>query len=404
MRPTLRALLTSSVLVAGLIASVPASASAATVTTRWVDDDGRVSSTSCNGTSKSTYRTIQGGVNASDAYDVVRVCPGTYVGPVTIKGARKGLVLRAATSTAPVIKARDDFDASTTYIVTIDSVMNVTVKGFKIRAIRAASHSYCSVSTGIRAIAATNVTIKGNDIRPSGSGAFCGVYDGITASAGTVGKITDNVIRDYRDNGIDISGGSTDVTVESNRVTFAHVGLSTAGDAAIEVRSGASAAVRHNVLTGPAIGPGNPPLPAAGIELDSLGDPVDVGVNTITRFASGIKVTHSDLGDIWGNLISGGQVSLDLLDADRMDVYGNTASGATVHALYIAGGSAGAADASKTTAADIHDNDLRSSANGANPDCYGESTPASYVVTENLFSYNEDTTSSPAEMCAGVVP
>ena len=142
MHPTLRALLTSSVLVAGLIASAPASVSAATVTTRWVDDDGRVSSTSCNGTSKSTHRTIQGGVNASDAYDVVKVCPGTYVGRVTIKGARKGLVLRAATSTAPVIRAHDDFDASTTYLVTIDSVMGVTVKGFRIRPLQATSHSF----------------------------------------------------------------------------------------------------------------------------------------------------------------------------------------------------------------------------------------------------------------------
>ena len=49
------------------------------------------------------------------------------------------------------------------------------------------------------AIHAKSVNISGNDIRPSGSGAFCGVYDGILATAGTTGTIADNVIKDYRE-------------------------------------------------------------------------------------------------------------------------------------------------------------------------------------------------------------
>jgi hypothetical protein len=404
MRSTFRAALASSVMLASLLAIAPGSASAATATTRWVDDDGRVSSTSCDGTSKTAHATIQKGVDAANAADIVKVCPGTYVGRVTIKGARDGLVLRAATSTKPVLKARDDFDASTTYLVTVDGVSGVTVKGLRIRPLRATSHSYCSVSTGIRAIDAVNVTITGNDIRPTGTGAFCGLYDGITAANATTGTIRDNVIKDYRDNGIEIAGSSTDVSVRSNSVTFAHVGLNTAGDSAILVRAGASAVVRSNTLTGPVAGPGNPPQPAAGVELDTLGDPSDVGLNTITRFASGIRVTHADRGAIWGNTISGGQVSVNLLDADRMDVHGNTAAGATVHALFVSGGSSGASDASKTTDADVHDNDFRSGANGGNQDCLGDSTPQSYVVTENAFAGNEDTTSSPAEMCSGVGP
>jgi len=102
--------------------------------------------------------------------------------------------------------------------------------------------------------------------------------------------------------------------------------------------------------------------------------------------------------------MSSGQIGLNLLDADRTEVYGNTSTGATVHALFVAGGSAGTSDASKTTDAEIHDNDLRSSANGANADCRGDSTPASYVVTENAFADNEDTTSTPTEMCAGSGP
>jgi nitrous oxidase accessory protein NosD len=404
MHPTLRALLSASILLAGLLASAPAPVSAASATTRWVDDDGKVSSTSCNGTSRTASRTIQKGIDAANTADIVKVCPGTYVGRVVIKGARDGLVLRAATSTTPVLKARDEFDASTTYLVTIDGVSDVTVKGLRIRPLRASSHTYCSVSTGIRAIAATNLTITRNDIRPTGSGAFCGLYDGITASAGTVAQISHNVIRDFRNDGIDISGQSTEAIVESNTVTFAHVGLSTAGDSAIKARAGASVAVRFNTLTGPATGPGNPPQPAAGVQLDTLGDPSVVRANTITRFTSAIKVTHAERGTIRDNTMSGGQVGLNLLDADRMDVHGNTSTGATVHALYVAGGSAGASDASRTTDASVHDNDLRSNANGVNADCQGDSSPASYVVTQNAFADNVDTTSSPSEMCSGSGP
>ena len=174
----------------------------------------RSGSTSCNGTSDRT-RTIQRGVNAADAADVVKVCPGTYVGPVTIKGARNG--------PGPACgHEHGTGDQGARRVRCLDHLPRDHRLGHERhgqglqdpRRCGATSHSYCSASTGIRAIDATNVTITGNDIRPSGSGAFCGVYDGITASAGTVGTIAHNVIRDYRNNGIDVSGASTDVTRE----------------------------------------------------------------------------------------------------------------------------------------------------------------------------------------------
>jgi parallel beta-helix repeat protein len=396
MHPTLRTLLAIGALVGSLVASLPASVSAATVTTRWVDDDGKVSSTSCNGTSKSAYKTIQKGVDAANAADVVKVCPGTYVGKVAIKGARSGLVLRAATSTTPVLKARDDYNASTTYLITVDGVSSVTIRDIRIRPLRASSHSYCSVSTGIRLINAKKVSVLGTDIRPSGSGAFCGVYDGITASSGTTGTIKGNTIRDYRDRGIDISGAGTSVTVSGNSVTYAHVGLDPAGDPAIAVGSGATAKVLGNTLTGPASGSGNPPMPPAGIRIDSTASGISVRDNTISRFASGIRITHAQGGTIQDNTIAGGQVGINLLDADDMDVSGNSTSGATLHGLYVAGQNAGQADGSKTTGATVHDNDFRTVSNAGNPDCKGETA---YTATSNTFSGNLADSSDPATMC-----
>ena len=68
--------------------------------TRWVDDDGKTSTTSCSGT-RTAYKKIQSAVTASAAGDTVKVCPGTYVGSVTIKGSRNGLVLRFDRQTVP---------------------------------------------------------------------------------------------------------------------------------------------------------------------------------------------------------------------------------------------------------------------------------------------------------------
>lgn len=382
-------------------AALPAGVGAATVTTRWVDDDGRVSSTSCNGTTKKAHRTIQKAVDAANASDVVKVCPGTYVGRVTIKGARSGLVLRAATSTRPILRARDDFSASTTYLITVNGVSNVTIRDIRIRPLRASSSSFCSTSTGIRLIGAAKVTVMRNDIRPSGSGAFCGVYDGISASAGTTGTIKDNVIRDYRNRGIDVSGSGTSVTLSRNSVRYAHVGLSHAGDAAIDVRSGATAKVLTNTLTGPALGGGNPPMPPAGVRIDTTASGISVRDNVITRFASGIRISHAQGGTIQDNTVAGGQIGINLLDADAMDVSGNASAGATLNGLYVAGLNAGQPDGSKTEGASVHDNDFRSGSNGVNPDCKGETT---YVATVNDFRKNLGDSSDPAGLCGEEEP
>ncbi|MCY7418993.1 MAG: hypothetical protein LH650_10945 [Chloroflexi bacterium] len=76
--------------------------------TRWVDDDGKVGTISCSGT-RTAYKTIQKGVNAAGTGDIVKVFPGTYVGPVTIQGARTGLILRSVSNLGATIKAVDAF-------------------------------------------------------------------------------------------------------------------------------------------------------------------------------------------------------------------------------------------------------------------------------------------------------
>jgi parallel beta-helix repeat protein len=404
MRSRHPALITGLVLAGLFPAALPGPVAAANVTTRWVDDDGHAGSSSCSGT-KTAYKSIRSAVNASNASDVVKVCPGSYTGKVTITGARNGLVLKAATTTKPYLKAKVEYFPPEGPLVTINGVANVTVRGLRLRPATADSGSDCTLDTGIRAVGATNVILSGNDIRPYGGGVFCGLRSGIVASGGTTGLVTGNVIRDYKENGIDVAGAGTNVTVESNSVTFQHDGIDPipAGGPAVFVRNGAVAGVRFDTLSGPT-GVGPAQLPHAGVRLDGSGNATVVRGNTIARFASGIEVTHANGGTLRDNVVTGGQVGVNLLDADAVQVYGNTSSGATVHALFVEGGQFSSTDAQKSTHANVHGNDFRSSSNGAQPDCRGESTPASYVVTTNTFADNVDTTSSPAAMCEGSGP
>ena len=62
---------------------------------------------------------------------------------------------------------------------------------------------------------------------------------------------------------------------------------------------------------------------------------------------------------------------------------------------------AGQADGSKTTGATVHDNDFRTTSNGGNPDCKGETA---YAATSNTFTGNLADSSDPATMCGDEEP
>lgn len=397
--PTTRSRVFTGALVLAAIAGASlASTVSAAGATRWVDDDGKVGTSSCSGT-RTAYKTIQKGVNAASEGDTVKVCPGTYVGTVKIQGSRNGLVLRSTTALGATIKAVDEFDAGATPLVIIDDVDGVTVKGFKIRVLQPFSHSYCGASDGIHAIHAKSVSITGNDIRPSGTGAYCGVSDGIVATAGTTGTIADNAVKDFRTNGILLSGASTNVTVDDNSVIFAFLNWSGAvADSGIHLDNDANGVVKYNTVTGPAAGPGNPSKPSAGIKLDGIDSATSVRFNNVARFASDIRVQRADGGTIRNNTLSGGQFSLNIGDGDGLNIYDNSASGATVSGLYVSGPTSGKTDANTASDNNVHDNDFRTDSNGGLLDCEGYSIAVT-TANGNSFSDNRGNSSNPAAMC-----
>jgi parallel beta-helix repeat protein len=380
--------------IAPLAVAMVAAPASASGTTRWVDKDGHAGPSGCSG-SATAKTTIQKAVNASAANDTIKVCPGTYVEKVTISGARTGLTLQSTTNHAAIIKAPDDATFNTIVLVKVTSVSGVTIKGFSIQPLRAGSHSYCDDGDGIDVTNSKTVTITKNEIKPSGSGPFCGVFTGINATGGTTGTISSNTVTDYRENGIHLGGTGTNVTVSGNIVTFAQVGLNTAGGAAILVDSSAKGAISSNSINGPAAGSGNPPQPAAGVQLDGSASGVNVSNNTIARMAADIDLVQATGGSVTGNTMTGGQAGLDMGTAVGVTVSGNVSHGATV---------AGFSILNPAKNNNVHDNDFRTDKNFNLADCKGQSSQVVSAGSGNAFDNNQGNSSNPAALCEGAVP
>lgn len=372
----------SALVLATLAFALVAAPASAAGKTRWVDDDGKAGSAGCDAKA-SAFKTVQKAVTASGAGDTVRVCPGTYVGFVTISGARDGLVLKSTKPHKAILKAPAEAIFDTTHLVTVDNVDKVTVSGFALRPLRATSHSFCDWSTGIRALDARTLSIIGNDVRPAGSGPFCGIYDGIALNAGTTGTVSGNVIKDYRNDGIHIEGAGTDVTIKDNAITFAHVGLNNTGGSGVQIITGAIAIVRGNTITGPAAGPGNPPQPQAGVRLSSPGAATVIRANTISARASDIEVHAANGVIIRDNVLTGGQVALNIFNGDGMSVFGNVATLSTVNGLYVA---------ASATGNNVHDNDFRVTGY----DCQGETADTG---PNNTWTDKLGNQSNPSILC-----
>jgi hypothetical protein len=146
---------------------------------------------------------------------------------------------------------------------------------------------------GIRLAGATNVRVTHNAIKPSTlqTAGSCGLFSGIVAVGGTVGHIGSNVVRDYRENGIEAGGAGTDIGIENNGIHFVHVDCDPAGGHGVNVHTGAQAWVDDNIIT---VAPGRDIV--SGVELHSPAF-VAVRYNVIDRatmaFGSGRTVRKS---------------------------------------------------------------------------------------------------------------
>jgi parallel beta-helix repeat protein len=361
-------------LIAATALAVVAAPTHAAGKTRWVDDDGKAGPAGC-ASARTASKRIQPAVNASGAGDTVRVCPGTYVGNVTIQGARDGLTLVSHITHGAIIRPPAVETASVGNVVQVLNVHDVEVTGFSIRP---RTQGDCGPMNGFRLGGATNVRITSNLIRPSTqqTAGSCGLFTGILAAAGTTGFIGHNVIRDYLENGIEASGAGTDVEIESNTIRFIHVDWDPAGGNGVRVHTGAQAWVDHNTIT---VAPGRDIV--SGVELYNPAF-VAVRYNVIDRATNGIRI-RANGAELFENTTTRGQIGLNVGVAKNVKIENNKASLASLHGIWVSAAASG-----------TKINESTFTGNGG-IDCVDQGG----LPLDNTWTFNDGDESNPAGIC-----
>ena len=230
-----------------LVSLVAGPASAATTTVRYVDDNPK--STACNHTS---FHTIQGAINASDAADIVYVCPGTYHESIVID-VPKLLVQSTKPRMAHIVPPAANNGAA----VVMESAGSA-LKGFSIDipsgegfnpSVGAGGLADCSLVIAAVVVLNSNIRVISNRIVATGDDTLsgdCGYLIGILAGLETVDvdvtqspgaganaapsfipmpnanlRFKRNYIRDFKLAGI-LVGGDTTARIVHNAIRYVH--------------------------------------------------------------------------------------------------------------------------------------------------------------------------------------
>jgi hypothetical protein len=338
-----RLALAGGTLVLALASAAPTAA--ASTTTRWVDDDGHAGPGGCAG-SAAAATSIQAAVTASSADDVVVVCPGTYTEQVRIRGSRDGLTLRASSPFGATIKAPSSLQRPLGfgYLVLVDHVNDVTIRGFRVITRTAAPCESTEVTIGV--VGSRRTSIRGNRLLAPGSDGTedCGQNIGIavvneledgqpgggSTSFTATATIAYNEVRDARFAGIAAFavGGRTDVDILRNSVR-AYFGQPATGTPAISGLEGAQIGIaflgrargsaRSNAIQGSGAAPQAGPTFFAGIAVlpgfdgmtaVAVNGPIDIRGNLIRRVVTGVlaegardlTIRHNDVSNVYQGL------------------------------------------------------------------------------------------------------
>jgi hypothetical protein len=375
--------------------------SAATGTTRWVDDNARADG-GPKACAHARFTSIQAAIDASKRGDRVYVCPGTYTEQLVID---KRILVLAKPLGKATIQAPATFPGVSDDLVTLFA-NHARLRGFKLRiAAGDAGGSACSpVSAAISVLGEANV-VRNNNIAVTGQATLtgsCGYIVGIDVQ-GPSARVTFNHVTDFKGYGIMLNGSSS--TVVRNTVRFIH-----AQEAACDLRTPACATVgifayswgdyiaRNAVYSGASAcispngcAPGTTPGLLMGMEVSGspswpAGETVDA--NAIYRTGLGIWVTGSG-PPAWiarNSFTANGQGMQ--LDGNGSAITDNVVRGS---ASWGVGVTPGGHDY------DIYDNDFRGN---SVLDCEDASTGGGTAGTANTWTNNLGLTSLPEGLCA----
>ena len=228
-----------------LVSLIAAPASAATTTVRYVDDN--PNATSCRGT---RFHSIQAAIDASNAADIVYVCPGVYHESIVIDVP--GLIVQSTKPRkAHIVPPADNFGA----VVVIESAKSM-LRGFSIDvpagesfdpARAGGNGSDCSpilaavvvLNQNVRVIA-NWITATGEDTLSGECGYLIGILAGLEATDVQISqtlngeessefiplgpgiiKIKRNYIRDFKLAGV-LVGGESNARIVHNAIRYVH--------------------------------------------------------------------------------------------------------------------------------------------------------------------------------------
>ncbi len=348
-----------SALLAVALGASAAPASAASGTTRWVDQDGHAGPGSCTGTAVAASASIQGAITASGPGDTVVVCPGTYEEQVHIQGARDGLTVRSSIPFGATIKTPTSLGGFAALVV-VDHVDHVTVRGFKTIA---RTQAPCDdLEVAFAGVGSRDVSFRGNRVLAPGTGpgadCYMGVGMGLTDTVDdgehahvASGTIAYNEVRDAaflsivavaqrRSVHLDTVGNSVRAYFGAVHVTSSSVADIEGAQFGIGYLGHASGTIRDNVVQGSAAFPDAGGTfyagigVASGFDFDAPGHvngPITIRDNTVRRVIHGIyldaadhvAVRHNQVRNAWyGILLNGTTESSVRANSVRAREYG----------------------------------------------------------------------------------
>jgi parallel beta-helix repeat protein len=447
MNRSFSARLSAALICAGILATTLAAPVSAGTTERWVDDDSSPGDgpAACD---SAAFSSIQAAIDASNPWDHVNVCPGTYTEQLTLDV--RGILVQSV----PYQKAHLVAPALLTEEEGVTALVRMTAWAARLLAFRIDIPAgdapvdniipTCSmVDVAVLALGHRN-RVRWNIIDATGDATYsgnCGYSYGIVFTDAldepTFGapypietsRATRNTVRDFKWGGILVEGARM-VRVDHNKVRFLHAddpgcsgpfvapsgfpspclpatarptGVNNAFASAfgIGVEDGALADIQANNVKS-TFSPSSPTVSISGLSLvwgikliAAAGDSRVRG-NTVLGSMQGISVDdgvivlppvqpNASTGvEIFNNIITGNETGIEVL-SDANDIHDNEAHQNSGGIVVYDG-----ADN------EIHDNDAR---NNIEIDCYDATTGGGTSGTANWWTDNQGNTSSPSGLC-----